>query len=469
VQTPVLPFGDGALHWVACQFNSLNDWVRMKGDLFSEIADDTAFLGSPASGTGTRIVISGRTGLTTGGQKNMQVAQFFTTRGGGFLEEIYCYDVADDVNMPGVAPGDLIFARTGSLAVRISPENVSYFSEDVLTPVYDAAFSHSSSLGVLFNNSHENLLLYSNASTGATNVSITPTDTNGTSPDGYNHATTLLSTNFGAYQARLATTVAGTVYTGKVDIREVTPGQTGKVIIYDESNAAELNSTVFTATSSSQEVQVIATTVSGGVSTSLRVELDGIGGSVDVWGWHLEEGTGIVSTVRTEGSTQSSSQSLCRLPDSISAYKPHGEIQMTFVLKKEVPSGELHYLFSSYEDDANILNDQRILYVDSSNNLYFVVRDLAGAEVSTLLLGTVTRDTEHSITCRWHKEAFLSTGTSVSGQLDSNAVVSDGIAFSTDGSDFNVRSFIGSHASTVDTAFDGLISEVKVYNRSLDT
>ncbi len=344
--------------------------------------------------------------------------------------------------------------RNSPVSIPVAPGRVAHFAPDTVTIGYDEAFA--SGLGLYCNNEIENLVPSSELSTGAVNTNITPTDLAADSPDGLRSATSLLATAANGNQSKVCTTTASTQYTATAHIEEVTAGVPGRVIMHDESNAAELGSQAFVGTGTPQSVSVVASTVVGGISTSVRVEIDNDTESAVAWGWQLEQGAGNGVGVRTSGAAASALQSDYRATGDF-VNEDTGEIEAVFVIKKLPPTGELHYIF-----DTTVASDRRALYVNDAGEVKFLVNDSTGAEVATVTLGTSIVDTEYTARCQWDRGAGLD-GDSVRAKLNALAKVSSGVAFASGGA-FTSRIDVGASGATANTAHDGLIQKI----RSLD-
>ena len=203
-------------------------------------------------------------------------------------------------------------------------------------------------------------------------------------------------------------------------------------------------------------VKMVDDTIAGGISTSLRVEVDTDTETVIAWHWQLTKGSGFGAAIRTSGAAASTVQSDYRATgDHVN--ESMGELEAVFVVKKLPGPGKLHYIF-----DTNAAADRRALYVDDANKLRFLVNNAAGALVVILNLGTLTSDVRYTARCQWDELAGLDTD-SVRGKLNALAKVSGGAAF-TSGGDFTTEISIGASDATADTALDGPIQRIKSYD-----
>lgn len=443
--TGLAGYDDGAPHYVSGWVDWSAKIAYMKGDLFSEQSLDISALASTLSNSEQALFAN-----STTGSSNAPVGTQFC----GFS---WCTgtDAQSHYDEPfwqhGKKPALLdALDRACLVGVPVAAGSVGLFAPDTFPIGYDPAFA--AGLGVYCNNARTNLIPYSVISTGAANTNITPTDNAVDSPAGFRDATTLLATGANGNQARTAVTVASTAYTGVAFIEESTAGVTGRVIAYDESNAAELASTAFVGTSTPQAVVVPFSTIAGGVSTSLRVEVDTDTETVIAYAWQIEAGTGTGAIIPTNGAAASLVQSNYRATGDY-VQESTGELVSVFVVKKMPASGETHYVF-----DTVAAADRRALFIDDTGALKFLANDGAGSLVATITLGTVVADTEYTATCQWDEAAGLD-GASVRGKVNAVAKVTGGSAF-TSGASFTSEICFGASDTTANTALDGYIQSI---------
>src|SRR5690606_22590378 len=95
------------------------------------------------------------------------------------------------------------------------------------------------------------------------------------SPRGFREAVRLTATADNGTSELLYTTTAATQYTQAVLVRaDADNVMTGRLIMYDDTGATEVDSVAFTATEAWQLVTLTATTNAGQVSTGFRIEID---------------------------------------------------------------------------------------------------------------------------------------------------------------------------------------------------
>ena len=345
-------------------------------------------------------------------------------------------------------------SRASSISAVIAAGAVGHFSPNTIPIVFDPAFA--SGFGLLCQNATSNLVPWSAVSTGAANTNVTPADNAADSADGCRCATTLLATAADGNQAKACVTVASTQYTGTAYIEEVSAGVTGRVIMYDESNASELGATAFVGTGTPQRIQVIASTIGGGISTSMRVEIDTDTETVIAWSYQLEAGSGSASIIKTAGAAAATVQSDWRTTEPM-VKESTGELEAVFVIKKLPPSGDTHYVF-----DTVTAADRRALSIDSAGALKLLVNNAAGGLVAEITLGTVAVDTEYTATCQWDEAAGLDSA-SVRGKVNAVAKVAGGTSF-TSGGGFAAELSVGGSAATADTALDGPVQRIRGYD-----
>jgi hypothetical protein len=449
---PSASFSDGAPHYATIYYDSTNDLLYLKTDITSEASTSTAALTGGIDST-TPINLNGYSSGGAQGTQGNQYLYFGFTVG---ADAQAMYDEIDTVWQHATDPTGLLTTATRASLISVPVEEgyVAHLTDDTLPIGYDAAFT--SGLGLYCNNAHTSLVPYSEDTTGATASNITATDDAADAADGFRAASTLLATAADGYLAKTCTTSASTQYTATVWIEEVSAGVTGRVIMYDESNSAELGAQAFTGTGTPQKVSVTASTIAGGLSTSVRVEVDTSTETVIAWLWGLREGAGDGADIRTSGASASVVQSDYRAAGDY-VQESTGEIEAVFALKVLPPTGETHYVF-----DTVTAADRRALYVDDTGALKFLVNDSTGSAVATITLGTVAIDTEYTARCQWDESAGLDSN-SVRGKLNSAAKVSSGASF-TSGGGYTAEICIGASGSTADTALDGFIQSVKAYD-----
>lgn len=449
---------DGGYHWVTGWYDESADLMFVKTDTAAETSADSSTV-TDSLANAAPLNFNGLAGL--GGSAGIQIIAGGVCVG---TNSEAMYDAAEaDCVLPGTDPSGLLDPpdRNSLISIAVAAAAVAHFSDDTLPIGYDAALEAASGgLGLYCNNAHTNLVPHSELSTGAIDTDVTSTDNAADAPDGFRSATTLLATAANGNQARTAVTVASTEYIGTAHIEEVTAGVTGRAIMYDESNSAELGATAFTGTGTPQAVEIVASTIAGGISTSVRVEVDTDTETVIAWSWQLQTGDGRGTVIRTSGAAASIVQSDYRATGN-HVNEDTGELEAVFVLKVLPPTGELHYVY-----DTNAAADRRALYVDDTGALKFIVNNSAGGAVATITLGTVVIDTEYTARCQWDKDAGLDTD-SVRGKLNALAKVSSGAAF-TAGGGFTAEISLGANATTADTALDGFLARLQSFNGPLE-
>jgi len=206
-----------------------------------------------------------------------------------------------------------------TFGVRVAPYGVDQFAH-----AYNANFSHSSKVGMLSEEARTNLCLYSedftDASWTTSNASVTANQAE--APDGSYTADSISASANAGYVQQAITTSASTAYAQTVFLKRNSASDVaGRLVMYDISNGAELAATSFTATSKWQRIKVLASTIAGGISTGLRIEITTSGDSIYVWGAQLEAGAYATSYIHTISATATRATIVATLDNSNRKYE----------------------------------------------------------------------------------------------------------------------------------------------------
>ena len=348
--------------------------------------------------------------------------------------------------------------RASLISVPVAAGYVGHFANNTLPIGYHSAFSDTDKLGLYCNSAVTNLVTYSELSTGAASSNVTATDNAADAPDGFRSATTILATADNGYLAKTCVTVAETAYCGSVWIEESTVGVTGRVILYDESNSAELASQVFAGTSTPQRIKVTATTAVGGISTSLRVEVDTDTETAIAWGWQVNLGVGAGAYVRTNGAAASLALPVYFVNDGITMSQ--ARVEADFISTRFSNSAGNHTVFVA--SATGTVAGWRATYISSADHKN-QARDEDSVIWAAVLDGSPALDTLYQYVVRWDVDA---------GDFPENATMThsfhvDGVKLGANETDTTTvtdeltRLYVGAVAAV--GGLDGFIQSIKVY------
>ena len=446
----------GGPQYIAFWYDASAGKVHLKTSLSTETTDTVA---TGAVTTTDRMRINALNALATSGQSKMQV-HYAGVCVGSNAQAMYDEDFFRHAEDPATVTALTATSRNSLISAPISASTMGHYSGGTTYGGVQIPMSYNAALtggiGLLCNGPITNLVPYSDVDTGATNSNITSTNDAADAADGIKSAITMLASANNGYQARTCVTVASSPYTASVYITESTAGLTGRVIMYDESNSAELGSQVWTGTSSPQDISVSASTIAAGISTSVRVEVDTNTETAIAYMWQLELGTGTNAKVLTIGSAATLVQSDYRSAGDHVCIES-GEALAVFAISKLPASGETHYVF-----DTVTAADRRALSIDSSGVVKMLVNDKTGSLVVNLTVGTAIIDTEYTVQAQWDTTAPFS-GSSVWAQLNAVTAVTGGSAFA-GSAGFTTDVCLGASAATANTALNGNIARIKFWD-----
>jgi len=267
---------------------------------------------------------------------------------------------------------------------------------------YNSAFSHTTQLGALIESASTNLCLYSEDQSNAAWVATTATKTanQGEAPDGTQTADDLTATGAAGYVQQAITTVASTQYTEAVFLaRNQASDVGGRLVMYDISNGAELGATAFTATSEWQRVEVTASTIAGGVSTGLRIEITTSGESILVWGADFKAGS-LSSYIPTTSASATRAMVDSRLANSggnTYLKSAAGEIEETWIIPETLGAVEVRFDTTS--------PDRIQTQINASPTSRLFISDSAGVQKQLFsTASTLDWSTEQVMRARWNSQ-----------------------------------------------------------------
>lgn len=446
---------DGALHYLTLFYDDSANTISVTVD-GTEVLSSASITATGSHTQARPLTVNGNTVGSVSGLPTLQVAYVGICEGAGAISmynETFWQHATDPTGLLDTK------TRASAIGVMLSASTVGTFGPGQIAIGGSGLFT--SGMGLATNTAKTNLVTYSRASTGATNSNVSASDNASDGADGFRIAQRLTASANNGYQARVCTTVASTAYVASVWIKESTVGVTGRVIMYDESNGAELGSTAYTATGTWQRVQVAAATVGGGVSTSVRVEVDTSGESVDTDMWQLELGSQAGHIIHTNGASASLVAASYAAVDSAGMYceGASGEIQLiAYPLTKS--GSQQVYLAAS---NATNNNDSRIIETSAAGNWVATVYDSTGSSASSLDEGAATASNEETLLLRWDNTGGLALGggEEASLSLDGSAAATTVGTFTAANTVTTVQ--VGADRSAAN-GIDGFIQRVRIWD-----
>ncbi len=288
---------------------------------------------------------------------------------------------------------------------------------------YVSAFAHASKFGMHVGDARTNLVGESadfGTTWAPTNITVTADDAE--SPDGTQAADRLAATADNGHVDYVLVSVASTEYTAWVDLsRGGGSDVSGRLIIYDETGAAELASQVFTAGANVARVFVTATTNVGQISTSVRVEIDT--NTEEVLAWEAGFAAGkLTSAICTDGGSDSRVATAAQLVNTGgSAYlsSVSGELQMVFALDTDEDAAT-RVVLDVFDNASN--NDRMLVEQLAAGTLRVRIWDGAGTLKQTITAADPGNwDQEHTLRIRWDSTD------GVDGNAENADVILDGV------------------------------------------
>lgn len=385
-------FGDGAPHYLTLFYDHSTTTIYAKSDAFAEVSFSTAgagggdFSSSVAYGHG-----AGGFGVAPAG------AQIFFSglARGANAEQMY----TEVFWQHGQEPSGLLTAvsRDCPISVPISATQVGHFgggatigSTQLPIAYCDELTSAPDTFGLQCNGVYTNVITYSEALSNWTQSGTsTTTDNQADAPDGFRSASLITA---GATNDQITSntfvTTASWWYGMGIWIKEGSAGCTGRIIFYNETGAAEEGSKVFTATGSWQFIDFSDRATAGGVTMSIKIEIDTSGDSVYVWGAMVAK-TGRIQVsppyLRTSGAAAVSVSSSYRCSTGVVNSKK-GEIETIFRM-----SGAAELDGYLYVAPPTSLADSILLFKSNSAALARVYDD--GAVIEDSINAIPTLDT----------------------------------------------------------------------------
>jgi len=196
---------------------------------------------------------------------------------------------------------------------------------------------------------------------------------------------------------------------------------TGRIIIYDETNGAELASAAFTATALRQRFTIQATSAVGQISTSVRIEIDTNGEGIYAWEAGIVQGqlSSAIPTTSVVVSRAKTAASLTNTTGNTYAASGAGEIQIVCALNEDV-SASVRTLLDVNDGATN--NDRILIEVLANGKVQARIWDSAAALKQTVTANDPGNwDQEHTVRLRWD------SAKGVDGNAQNADLVVDGV------------------------------------------
>lgn len=285
--------------------------------------------------------------------------------------------------------------RLADLTVDVSPTHVATFAANTVPIGHSPASLNSRKLALYAPHAETEYCTHSEDFTDVAWVknNVTPTGEFADAPNGFRRACKLTADADNGYVSYVFASVASTQYTVGVKIKEVTPGCTGRVILYNETGAAEVASTAFVATDEwDQFVQVTATTAVGQVSSSMRIEIDNNTESVLAWGANIRKGEKITDIIRTKGSAKNIFNPDFRVANIVPSRMGRVEAQASLECSKN--TGQI--LFSTEST-----TDWRVVWHPAGHTTQFLYYNGSGSPWASMTGGVKTLGVSSRYVARW--------------------------------------------------------------------
>lgn len=400
---------DGSWGCIDAWYDQSADMLYIKTNLVSESSVSTSGVGSIT--VANALKVNGKS--TTDGQAGVQYAYVGVSVGANAQN---FYD--ETVVLPGTDPSGLLttISRGSLISGQCDATHVYHAAADTLPQFYNGNFSDTNKLGLYCNSAVTNLITYSEALSNWTQSGTTTTTDNQTDQrDGFRSMSKITAGAANDFIKETVTTVASTEYTFRAVVLESTVGCTGRLIIYDETGAAELASQTFTCTSTHQEVSVTATTNVGQVSTSLRIEIDTSGEHLFAGECQYNLGDARGAYIRTSGASAALVANTYRAVAAAGTLASAAAGEVEAIVVGAFNNGQP--INSSYIvdiGDGTTINNRRFIWLASNGDIaQSYGYDSSGTFAWILGMHTGTRDftsQESTLTLRWDATGGLALG-----------------------------------------------------------
>lgn len=316
----------------------------------------------------------------------------------------------------GLCPKLKTYSRNGVAGTRFGVsslgERVAYYGVNQAAFAYNPNFTHASKMGLYIPDARTNLVARSEELDDAAWVNkvgvVAVTADDDTDPSGVKAAEKLTAANNpDQTKGRNYTTAASTEYTQSGFVRRaIGTDVTGRLVMYDETGAAEVAGQAYTALATLTRHSLTATTNVGEVTTSWRVEIDSNNEAIHCWG-AMAHGGKVTGYIPTYSSTATRPATSCDLdnPGGNTRLKSvRGEIEVVVACDAALEGSE-RWLCDNNDGTAGGNADRIALRINPNGSVTALIYDSAGT-LKQVFSSSVIADwtTEHVIRLRWDSE-----------------------------------------------------------------